>query len=383
MLNCIREVSRNKSIELYNSIRELYKDKDISFINDKYISLYNRMVQSVCIDEVNIKTMLGSYQVRIDDIMDNYIFNLFIDYIIIKNGFNEDFDIVDILLSKDLGIIVSENKDSDGNNYKRIYFNIDDDISSMICSIKPDDFLLSIAMGLGEYYIDTGMCVKFVKEYINSFGTFESISSLIGTSRNLYDLLYNTIKDYKGQNGYFFREDICLDYAKLYLHSGCSLLNGPLTIGMDIINKYGLNDSRIRTAIKNNNISVMDNLVNINDIVSSVNYNMSFEYDERFLCKDDIIKAVDNIKELGNTNYTGCNTVNDICKLFNINYNSLVGKLLCDIELNQAIVLCLAERNRYRQGYFFYTYHSIKDVERNIFSTKSFLRKMIEDKEKI
>jgi hypothetical protein len=116
----------------------------------------------------------------------------------------------------------------------------------------------------------------------------------------------------------------------------------------------------------------------VSDIITNVRKGMKIDYNKDFLSKDDIDKAIYEIRYINNLKYDNCRRIREVCAFFNINQNSLIGKLLSDMDITSAVVSCVAERNKYKQGYFYYRYKNLDEVNFNEFSTKAFIRKMIE-----
>ena len=129
-----------KSVELYKNVKKLFNG-DYNYIGKKYKSDFDKIVNDLMSETLRIKTRFGDYDVDLTTIMNKDTILLFIDFIILKAGYSEDLRVRDILSSKDIGIIICTDIDENtGSEVKRLYFNLDDDISSWICDRKQDDF---------------------------------------------------------------------------------------------------------------------------------------------------------------------------------------------------------------------------------------------------
>ena len=329
---------------------------------------------------VPVKTAFGNVGINLNRFhqdVDSYYFRLFIDYIIEKVGFSSNMDITDIISSKDIGLVVLKDvSNTTGRKYNKLYINIDKDIASWIFNIKPDDFLLDFAQGCGEVEIPTGLCVKFLEQYLENFESYESINNLLGNSESLYDSLYKSLKDYGDNKDKYYLGDKYNDYTMLYVNNKSNFYINIATVG-SIISNFGLSDSEFREVVKKNRLGLNDMRTDIRSMDINVEKMHHIKSDNNELSDNDIVKAVKDILDIKRNTLDSVADTKKLCKKLNICHKTLLCRLVNDLDIETSAILGVAERNKYKLGYFYYRYNSINEIEQNEFSSKAFLRMMI------
>lgn len=350
------------------AVRKLYK-KEILKITSK--------VRDCCIP---VNTAFGSVGINLNRFhkdVDSYYFRLFIDYIIEKVGFSSNMDITDIISSKDIGLVVLKDvSNPTGRKYNKLYINVDKDIASWIFNTKPDDFLLDFAQGCGEVEIPTGLCVKFLEKYLENFVSYEHISNLLGNSESLYDNLYESLKDYGDGKDKYYLSDKYNDYTMLYVNNKSNFYINIATVG-SVISNFGLSDSEFREAVKNNRLGLNDIRTDIRSMGINLEKMHHIKSDNNELNDNDIVKAVKDILDIKRKTLDSVADTKKLCKKLNICHKTLLCRLVNDLDIETSAILGVAERNKYKLGYFYYKYNSINEIEQNEFSSKAFLRMMI------
>jgi hypothetical protein len=350
------------------AVRKLYK-KEILKITSK--------IRDCCIP---VKTAFGSVGINLNRFhkdVDSYYFRLFIDYIIEKVGFSSNMDITDIISSKDIGLVVLKDvSNQTGRKYNKLYINIDKDIASWIFNIKPDDFLLDFAQGCGAMEIPTGLCVKFLEKYLENYGSYECINNLLGNSESLYDSLHESLKDYGADKDKYYLDDKYNDYTMLYVNNKSNFGINIVTIG-SIISNFGLCDSEFRGVIKKNSLGLNDIRTDIRNMDVNVEKMHHIKSDNNELSDNDLVKAVNDILCIKRNTLDSVADTRQLCKKLNICHKTLLCRLVNDLDIETSAILGVAERNKYKLGYFYYKYNSINEIEQNEFSSKAFLRMMM------
>lgn len=351
-----------------NALRKLY--------NKEFMQIVSK-IRDCCIP---VKTAFGSVGINLHRLyqdVDSYYFRLFIDYIIEKVGFSSNMDITDIISSKNIGLVVLKDvSNPTGRKYNKLYINVDKDIASWIFNTKPDDFLLDFAQGCGEVEIPTGLCVKFLEKYLENFGSYEHISNLLGNSESLYDNLYESLKDYGDGKDKYYLSDKYNDYTKLYVNNKSNFYINIVTVG-SIISNFGLSDSEFREAVKNNRLGLNDMRTDIRSMGINLEKTHHIKSDNNELSDNDIVKAVKDILGIKRKTLDSVADTKKLCKKLNICHKTLLCRLVNDLDIETSAILGVAERNKYKLGYFYYRYNSINEIEQNEFSSKAFLRMMI------
>jgi hypothetical protein len=351
-----------------NVLRKLY--------NKEFMKIVSK-IRDCCIP---VKTAFGSVGINLhrlyQDVDANY-FRLFIDYIIEKVVFSSGMDITDIISSKDIGLIVLKDVNNPtGRKYNKLYINIDKDIASWIFNKKTDDFLLDFAQGCGAMEIPTGLCVRFLERYLENFGSYEHISNLLGNSESLYDNLYESLKDYGDGKDKYYLSDKYNDYTMLYVNNKSNFYINIATIG-SIISNFGLSDSELKEAIKKNSLGLNDIRADLGNMDINVEKMRHIKSDNNELSDDDLCKAVKDILDIKRNTLDSVKDTKALCKKLNIQHKTLLCRLVNDLDIEVSAILGVAERNKYKLGYFYYKYNSINEIEQNEFSSKAFLRRMI------
>lgn len=350
------------------AVRKLYK-KEILKITSK--------IRDCCIP---VKTAFGSVGINLNRFhkdVDSYYFRLFIDYIIEKVGFSSNMDITDIISSKDIGLVVLKDvSNPTGRKYNKLYINVDKDIASWIFNTKPDDFLLDFAQGCGEVEIPTGLCIKFLEQYLENFESYEHISNLLGNSESIYDNLYESLKDYGDGKDKYYLSDKYNDYTMLYVNNKSNFYINIATVG-SIISNFGLCDSEFREVVKNNRLGLNDIKTDIRNMDVNVEKMHHIKSDNNELSDNDLVKAVNDILCIKRNTLDSVADTKKLCKKLNICHKTLLCRLVNDLDIETSAILGVAERNKYKLGYFYYRYNSINEIEQNEFSSKAFLRMMI------
>ena len=351
-----------------NALRKLY--------NKEFMKIVSK-IRDCCIP---VKTAFGSVGINLhrlyQDVDANY-FRLFIDYIIEKVGFSSGMNITDIISSKDIGLVVLKDvSNPTGRKYNKLYINIDKDIASWIFNIKPDDFLLDFAQGCGAMEIPTGLCVKFLEKYLENYESYECINNLLGNSESLYDSLYESLKDYGADKDKYYLSDKYNDYTKLYVNNKSNFYINIVTVG-SIISNFGLSDSEFREAVKNNRLGLNDMRTDIRSMGINLEKTHHIKSDNNELSDNDIVKAVKDILDIKRKTLDSVADTKKLCKKLNICHKTLLCRLVNDLDIETSAILGVAERNKYKLGYFYYKYNSINEIEQNEFSSKAFLRMMI------
>lgn len=357
--------------------------KDFYETCDKF---YDSFMANIYDKELEIKTAFDVYNF---DLYNKY-FNeklitedklkygeLIIEYILSKVDIDFDFNVSKLLSEKDIGIVVY-NED--------LFINIDTDIANWIHSRKDDTLLYNMATGINKIDIDTGLLIKFMNMYIDCFNSFDNKKKLLGIDNNLKDYLLNSIGFYEHNDKGFSRRFKYTEY--IYILRNSFNKNGyseKWISPAEIINKYildmGYNDSKVKEAIKSYPENyTLDKAVNLYEFIHTYTDKYK-DIENEYVTKYEVEEAYNYITKLDNPLHCKCNGINFICKALNINKKNLMSKLFIDIDLHQAVLLCIAERNKYNLGYFSYEYESINKVNTNKYSTKAFLRRMIELKE--
>ena len=369
-----------------NFVRRLKSDNNIKDFNSTCDKIYDSFIANIYDKKLKINTAFGMYDF---DIYNKY-FNkklasedelkygkLIIEYILSKVNIDFDFNISKLLSEKDIGIIIY-NED--------LFINIDPDIANWIHSIKDDTLLYSLATGVNKLKINTGLLIEFMSLYLDCFNSFDNKRKLLGIDSDLKDYLLNNIGYYKYNNQRFSRAFKYSEYSYILKNNHMKKkYNTKGIAAAEVINKYildmGYSDSEVKRALKAYPESYSFNdKVNLYELISQYS-NKHKDIENEYVTKSEVEEAYNYISRIKIQGHCKCNGISSICKELNINKNGLMSKLLSDINLHQAILLCIAERNKYNIGYFYSDYDSIDKVNNNKYSTKAFLRRMIELKE--
>ena len=224
--------------------------------------------------------------------------------------------------------------------------------------------------------IPTGLCVKFLEKYLENFGGYEHISNLLGNSESLYDNMYESLKDYGDGKDKYYLSDKYNDYTKLYVNNKSNFYINIVTVG-SIISNFGLSDSEFREAVKNNRLGLNDMRTDIRSMGINLEKMHHIKSDNNELSDNDIVKAVKDISDIKRKTLDSVADTKKLCKKLNICHKTLLCRLVNDLDIETSAILGVAERNKYKLGYFYYKYNSINEIEQNEFSSKAFLRMMI------
>lgn len=346
---------------------------------DKNIDYYDDFAREINVGNIEIKTAFGLFSI---DLYNKCISNLtvesriIIDYILSHWDKKEFNGICDMLKTTDIGIIIFNDN---------LYVNIDSDIAKWIWEYKPDDLLFRAASGYSMVQLPTAMVIKFYRKYIRSYKNYEEKASLLNLASNCEESLKNSIEYYKYNDITISNKNEEINkYSRTAISRSKTSIR--MSVAVHIINsmiyKMGYHKDMIDVTTSVNdvyNYYNTSNFIDINSILMQVWKYQSVEYVDEFLDMNDIDAAIEELKELSGTYYYKCRGLYEICKFLNINLESLVGKLLVNIDIIQGVILCVAERNKYKQGYFNYQYTDCKMVNDNKYSTKAFIRLLIEE----